>query len=907
MRRLSTIGKLLLFDTFGDMASSSLVICTVSGVFLAIPYDVGDPYYSVSSMMIFNGPVMFIRNLHYWSAQLFLVFTLAHFFDHFIRKTERKLKRYQWILLIFTIGVSFYAMLSGFILKGDPDGMQAHRILSSLLTAIPRIGEELKYSLLGSETDLHLVYVHHMATATVIIVIMTYNHAKRVFPGYFRFFILLFITLLFSFLLQAPLHDGYSQVMKGPWYFLGLQEILHWMARPGLIWLIVLAVIAIMIAIREAGPVSSARLKIIITGLTLVYLMLIAIGAFFRGENWEWKYRSVGPLTQPSLLQFDPFAFFNDEGAGENMGLTLVNGRSEGCLVCHSGMHGLTLSHSAEAAGCSSCHGGNPFTTSIRSAHRGMILVPGNLADARRSCGTSQCHPDIPARVERSIMTTASGLVSVDRYVFGARDSLSYLSNIRDLGHNAADQHLRDLCANCHLGMPKEEPEPVNMLSKGGGCNACHLNYSPEAKSELYKYKASPQGYNLKFHPSLDLKITDDHCFGCHSRSGRISLSYTGLHETLLDSTEMEEGHVLLEDKRVAEFVVDDVHHAAGMLCIDCHQATELMGDGNIYRHKEEQTKISCQDCHPGKATEWAYFTSLDRESGKIARLRYEQPENLQFLAAGENDLFYLNVHKTDTGGMYLFGKADGKALRLKAPAEICTMGSSHKHLSCESCHSAWVPQCIGCHNEFDPGAEGMDLLEMKEKMGSWVEYVSRFMHDRPVLGVKEGHNGKAREIGTFTPGMIITVALDSYPGEKKESLKLFHRLYAPASAHTTMAGGRSCESCHLDPLAIGYGRGELIFHKESGTWELKSRFAANPNDGLAEDAWTGFLIYRDDQSATRYGMRPFNLVEQKAILTVGACLTCHPGDSEVMKSSLLDFNDVVNRKSDKCITPVWK
>ena len=34
-----------------------------------------------------------------------------------------------------------------------------------------------------------------------------------------------------------------------------------------------------------------------------------------------------------------------------------------------------------------------------------------------------------------------------------------------------------------------------------------------------------------KLHPGLDLKTTDDHCFGCHSRSGRIGASYAGWHE----------------------------------------------------------------------------------------------------------------------------------------------------------------------------------------------------------------------------------------------------------------------------------------------------------------------------------------------------------------------------------------
>jgi hypothetical protein len=63
-----------------------------------------------------------------------------------------------------------------------------------------------------------------------------------------------------------------------------------------------------------------------------------------------------------------------------------------------------------------------------------------------------------------------------------------------------------------------------------------------------------------------------------------------------------------------------------------------------------------------------------------------------------------------------------------------------------------------------------------------------------------------------------------------------------------------------------------------------------------------GFKKDRDDISSTRSGMRPFNLEEQERILLVGSCLHCHARESDVMRSSLGDWQGVLKRRSPACI-----
>ena len=58
----------------------------------------------------------------------------------------------------------------------------------------------------------------------------------------------------------------------------------------------------------------------------------------------------------------------------------------------------------------------------------------------------------------------------------------------------------------------------------------------------------------------------------------------------------------------------------------------------------------------------------------------------------------------------------------------------------------------------------------------------------------------------------------------------------------------------------------------------------------------------RDKSSTTRANARPFTVEEQKRILLVGACLNCHEENSSIIKESLIDFDKVLNRVSDKCV-----
>ncbi len=589
--------------------------------------------------------------------------------------------------------------------------------------------------------------------------------------------------------------------------------------------------------------------------------------------------------------------------------ISIENGGIESCLHCHTNTKGYSKYHNPETIGCASCHLGNTETINKKDSHQGMILIPGNLSDAKETCG--KCHPNELRKIENSLMTTNSGLIAVDKYIFGEADSPNYHYHIKNLKDSPSDKHLRDLCANCHLGAEKKEFGEITMLSRGGGCNACHLNYSEESKIDLANYLASNKTNLPTFHPSTDVFMTNTHCFGCHSRSSRISTNFEGWQETLLDETEVVgmEGFKVLEDKRVYTYKGEDIHHTRGMLCIDCHSSHEVMGDGISYSHEEQAVKLQCSDCHFKEKPNTIDYDALDDESLLVFLHREYSHTDKQIIVVEKDGHPLVNTYVDSLGNAFLIGKKDGTLFDLKPQSEICSRDNAHKNVACSTCHSSWTSRCIGCHNEFDEDEEmAFDLLDRKYVKGQWKEYVAEFSSSLPAMGVRE--NGEEICIEPAVPGMIMTIDKGSFTG-KNDDIS-FHRLYAPNSPHTTTKEVRDCKSCHTNSASLGYGNGELIYKINNGVgkWIFTPEYELNPNDGLPEDAWIPFMkeVDKDVINSTRTDFRPFTVEEQQQLLLVGACLQCHKEDSNIMKESLVNgLTPLLKKLDDTCILPVWE
>jgi len=525
-----------------------------------------------------------------------------------------------------------------------------------------------------------------------------------------------------------------------------------------------------------------------------------------------------------------------------------VTGHPERCLACHAGVTGLAPAHDPEALGCSSCHLGDPLAFDEDRAHAGMERFPGDLATATQSCGQAACHSEAVRHVTGSLMNTGRGMISVDRFCFGEQatpdDGPTFADLARENPPTPATDHLRRLCASCHLGTRRDD-HTLDRFTRGGGCAACHL--------------AEPEPYpDAARHRRLTVKVDSERCFGCHSRSGRIALSYHGLAEVAVG----EPYDVELYDGRPVRRVVPDVHATAGMGCVDCHTRAEVMGDGVDHQHKEEAIEIACADCHPTTPTVPTPLAEDDAITLRLLALRGWETQPVSRTHRGAA-LYFLTTEADGRVAVRSRGPEERRWVAGPTPDDPDHRLPGHERLACQACHTQRAPLCTGCHTSFAPDEAQWDHLAGRERPGRWREEPGPIAFGAPLLGVAADDR-----IFPFIPGMPLRLQPDPDQPWRRGSY------FAPLDPHTTTREARPCSACHRDGAALGLGPGVLDY--QGATWH----FTPTPATGDFDLRWTtpaGHAVGR----ATRGAARPFTADELDRILVVGACLPCHESSGD--------------------------
>jgi len=569
------------------------------------------------------------------------------------------------------------------------------------------------------------------------------------------------------------------------------------------------------------------------------------------------------------------------------------------CVACHQGLEPASTSHRL----CVDCHGGDPQAKDKDASHR-LMYGPKNPADPKfwkQTCG--KCHPYQLKRVQAGLMYTNTGMIkniqqtwegddgqrySTDTHnVFSAGGRELELKSVRHLD-NLAGELYRKFCSQCHIG---REANTKFGASHSSGCAACHFPYNDTAAYEGGDVTVKGQRPHSADHKLAALP-GNDVCLRCHNRSGRIALSYQGLHDgnnSMVPTKNGLPGPRMISGARNITHITPDVHFSAGMDCIDCHTSRDVMGDGYAYENMYRQTEVGCRDCH-GSGTVRPAVQEINRENDEAVResksYRQQMRPGTKMALTGKGRK-YSNVF-LDSGRIVVLGKRSGKLFN--SPVITGTPQhtiAGHERLECYSCHSKAVPQCFGCHTKYDRTLLSKDHIKGRLTRGKFSETEDyRRLYPFPLALNQRGM------ISPVTPGCQTFITAVDRRGNlvKKEYVAEFkgkkQLRFAPFYSHNTGTRAVGCSECHGNPAFLGFG--QHVVEKDS----IRATLTCEKSDQKPLDGFLGMQAGKVTAFAaiTRENSRPFNGTEIKKILAVNQCLVCHDEPKDPIYQQKLDY-----------------
>jgi len=268
---------------WGGSALISLYISIISGIIIALQYSPAEPFYSTSAIELLVPYGSFWRAMHYFSSQAFLLLLIFHFVS-IVWENTHLYERGKWVRLSLSLPVTLLLLFTGYILRNDATGEAAGLIAENITLSIPLIGEWLNGLFLAVTTSgLKRVYAHHLAGLMVIGAYCVWPHLRRYSTRWRLHLPLICLILLLSVVLVTPMEPYRFGLVHiaGPWFFLGLQELLRFIhpfwagiAFPGI-------VVAVLLYLpHEEG--TRRRLYLGLTGLWLMVYSVLTWVSYMR-------------------------------------------------------------------------------------------------------------------------------------------------------------------------------------------------------------------------------------------------------------------------------------------------------------------------------------------------------------------------------------------------------------------------------------------------------------------------------------------------------------------------------------------------------------------------------------------------------------------------------------------------
>jgi quinol-cytochrome oxidoreductase complex cytochrome b subunit len=330
----------------GALTLGTFTIQILTGLLLMLYYHPSIPqgYADMKDLQFVVTSGVFLRNLHRWSAHAMVFLVFAHMAKVFYRRAFRPPRELNWVVGVCLLLLTLLLSYTGYLLPWDQLSYWGTTVGANIMSSIPVVGTKLRFVLMGGNTvnanALLRFYVLHTMILPLTAILLISIHLWRLHQdgGMYEvspqgvpipdaslqgrdaglaapaakektlsyrellFREIIAIELLAAILgmialrwnapleqLADPLHT--PNPAKAPWYFTGLQELLHYfppfvagIVLPGLI---VIALIVIpFFNVNTKGENLWARnqsRRLMITGIVVALITVVLV----RAHAWD--------------------------------------------------------------------------------------------------------------------------------------------------------------------------------------------------------------------------------------------------------------------------------------------------------------------------------------------------------------------------------------------------------------------------------------------------------------------------------------------------------------------------------------------------------------------------------------------------------------------------------------------
>jgi hypothetical protein len=323
--------------------------------------------------------------------------------------------------------------------------------------------------------------------------------------------------------------------------------------------------------------------------------------------------RYVLPLTSIILVVTLILIAWRESSKPKAIALTpTLTHQTEYCLTCHNGIEPISAAHPTEVFGCVRCHGGERLALDKDLAHSTLRggRNPSDFSVVEKSCGGSDCHSgsvkderDHIARVMTSVQATYVGAITNVYFAFGGqpdakpRYGMINISGVDPKGNaitlveppKSENQFLQKFLANCSTCHLSTKPVNETNYHRLTGCAACHaLSNSLGSYTGRDPTVKRGESGHANTH-TLTTAIPYTQCNACHNRGNYDLRTMTFNARADRPINRQGDYYQPIAQFTKCEFELD---------CVDCHTASEVMGDGKLHENKKSIQYIQCQTCH---------------------------------------------------------------------------------------------------------------------------------------------------------------------------------------------------------------------------------------------------------------------------------------------------------------------